>query len=34
MLQVSETAKEKFVQFLNEEEKSDAYVRIYLSGMG
>jgi len=34
MLQVTDTAKEKFVEFINEEKKEDAYVRIYVSGVG
>jgi len=34
MIAVSEKAKEKFVEFLNSEEKNNAYVRIYVSGVG
>ncbi len=34
MLQVSETAKTKFQEFLAEEQKDNAHIRIYVSGMG
>jgi len=34
LLQVSETAREKFVEFLNEEKKDNAHIRIYVSGVG
>ncbi len=34
MLTVTNTAKEKFKEFLAEEGKQDAYVRIYVSGVG
>jgi Fe-S cluster assembly iron-binding protein IscA len=34
MLKVTDAAKEKFVEFLAEEEKKDAYVRISVSGVG
>jgi Fe-S cluster assembly iron-binding protein IscA len=34
MFTVTDKAKEKFVEFLNEEGKKDAYVRIYISGVG
>jgi iron-sulfur cluster assembly accessory protein len=34
MIYVSDSAKEKFVEFMSTEEKKDAYVRIYVSGVG
>jgi len=34
MIAVSEKAKEKFIEFLNSEEKKNSYVRIYVSGVG
>lgn len=34
MLKVTDAAKEKFVEFLNDEGKHDAYIRIYVSGVG
>lgn len=34
MLTVSDTAKAKFIEFLNEEDKKEAYIRIYVSGVG
>lgn len=34
MIAVSEKALEKFVEFLNSENKADAYVRVYVSGVG
>ncbi len=34
MLQVTEAAKEKFKEFMAEEEKKEAYIRIYVSGVG
>jgi Fe-S cluster assembly iron-binding protein IscA len=34
MLNVTEAAREKFKEFLADEEKKDAYVRIYVSGVG
>jgi Fe-S cluster assembly iron-binding protein IscA len=34
MIYVSDSAKEKFVEFMSTEEKKDSYVRIYVSGVG
>jgi Fe-S cluster assembly iron-binding protein IscA len=34
MIAVSEKAREKFKEYLSSEEKEDAYVRIYVSGVG
>ncbi len=34
MIAVSEKAKEKFAEYLSGEEKENAYVRIYVSGVG
>jgi Fe-S cluster assembly iron-binding protein IscA len=34
MIVVSDKAKEKFLEFLSSEEKKDAFVRIYVSGVG
>ena len=34
MIHVSDSAKEKFVEFMSTEEKKDACVRIYVSGVG
>ncbi len=34
MLTVTTAAREKFKEFLAEEGKNDAYVRIYVSGVG
>jgi len=34
VLSISEAAQEKFKEFLTEEGKSDAYIRIYVSGVG
>jgi Fe-S cluster assembly iron-binding protein IscA len=34
MIYVSDSAKEKFVEFMSAEEKKDSYVRIYVSGVG
>ena len=34
MLKVTETAKTKIKEVMESENKSDAYIRIYLSGMG
>ncbi len=34
MLTVTTAAKEKFKEFLAEEDKMDAYIRIYVSGVG
>jgi len=34
VLKLSDTAKEKFIEFLAEEKKENAHVRIYVSGVG
>ncbi len=34
MLTVTDAAKAKFVEFLNEEDKKEGYIRIYVSGVG
>jgi iron-sulfur cluster assembly accessory protein len=34
MLNVTNAAKEKFTEFLADEGKKDAYIRIYVSGVG
>lgn len=34
MTQVTESAREKFREIMEKEEKSEAYVRIYVSGVG
>jgi Fe-S cluster assembly iron-binding protein IscA len=34
VIKLSDTAKEKFVEFLAEEKKENAHVRIYVSGVG
>jgi len=34
MLTVTDAAREKFMKFLADEGKKDAYVRIYVSGVG
>ncbi len=34
MLNVTETARQKFMEHMTEEEKQDAYVRIHVSGVG
>ncbi len=34
MLKLSDSAKEKFLEFLAEEKKENAHVRIYVSGVG
>lgn len=33
-INLSESAKVKFQEFLSEENNENAYIRIYLSGMG
>lgn len=33
-INLSESAKDKFKEFLSEDNKEDTYIRIYLSGMG
>ena len=33
-INLSETARDKFKEFLSEDNNADAYIRIYLSGMG
>jgi len=34
MFKVSDTARDKFKEILAQEGKEDAYVRIYISGVG
>ncbi len=34
MIAISEKAKEKFIELLNNDEKKGAFVRIYVSGVG
>jgi len=34
MLILSETARDKFKEYLSEEKKDNAYIRIYVSGVG
>ncbi len=34
MLKITDAAKDQFVKFLNEENKKEAYIRIYVSGVG
>jgi len=34
VLKISDTAKDKFMEFLAEEKKENAHVRIYVSGVG
>lgn len=34
MLELTDAAREKFIEFLEQEEKNNAYIRIYLSGVG
>lgn len=34
MLSITEAAQVKFKEFLMEEGKNDAYIRIYVSGVG
>ncbi len=34
MLTVTNAAKEKFKEYLAEEEKTNAHIRIYVSGVG
>lgn len=34
MIKVTAAAKEKFLEYMTAEEKKDAYVRIYISGVG
>jgi Fe-S cluster assembly iron-binding protein IscA len=34
MLKITDAAKDQFIKFLNEENKQEAYIRIYVSGVG
>lgn len=34
MLNITEQAREKFIEYMTAEEKNNAYVRVYVSGVG